>query len=153
MRAPDVEVGLDDLGPAVEVMDRLVAAGAGWIDVVPAGAEPPPPTSIWGRINGRGPGVPRLTWTAPSTRRRRSEPAALGIEHPAGPRALSRLAAAGHGLPAGWRRLQDHPMRGLVVEPPPDAAPADVLGWGLRAVCLLAGLDATRFAVSVRGLG
>lgn len=150
---PDLEVGLDDLAPAVAAMDRLAAEGGGWLDVVPAGVDPPPPTSIWGRINGRGPSVPRLTWTAPTTGRRRPEPAALGIEHASGPRALERLAGLGLPLPAGWRRLQDHPMRGLVVEPDGEAANADVLRWGLRAVQLLAAPDAARFAVRVRGSG
>lgn len=146
---PDLEVDLDDLTLAAEAMDRLAAAGGGWIDVVPAGVDPPPPTSIWGRINGRGPSVPRLTWTAPTTGRRR-EQAALGIEHATGTKAFDRLAAAGHPTPAGWRRLQDHPMRGLVVEPAPDATATDVLRWGLRAVQVLAAPDVARFAVRVR---
>lgn len=140
-----------DLTPVIDTMGRLSDAGRGWIDVTPAGMEPPAPTSVWGRINGRGPSVPRLTWTAPQSGRRRPEPAALGIEHPSGPRALARLDAAGHPLPAGWRRLQDHSMRGLVVQPPADATPGAVFGWGLRAVQVLGGIDSTRWTVRVLG--
>jgi hypothetical protein len=140
-----------DLAPVIEVMDRLTAAGKGWIDVTPAGMEPPAPTSVWGRINGRGPTVPRLTWTAPQEARRKPEPAAIGIEHPSGPRALARLDAAGHPLPAGWRRLQDHSMRGLVLEPPSDARLGVVFGWSLRAVQILGGIDSTRWTVRVLG--
>ena len=46
---------------------------------------------------------------------------------------------AGHPLPAGWIRLQDHAMRGLVVVPPPDADAAVVVRWALGAVEALVG--------------
>ena len=43
-------------------------------------------------------------------------------------------------LPDGWVVAQDHPKRGLVVHPAPDAGPEEVLEWLLRvgdAVCRL----------------
>lgn len=147
------EITPTDLAAATEAMAQLSVDGRGWLDITPAGVEPPPPTSVWGRINGRGPTTPRLTWTAPRSDRRRSEPAAIGIEHASGPKALNRLERAGHPLPSGWRRVQDHPMRGLVVEPPEDAGPDEVLGWALRAVTILGAPDVERWTVRVLGAG
>ena len=46
------------------------------------------------------------------------EPDSLGIEHDAGRFAATQLADAGVPLPSGWRRLGDHPRRGLVLELP-----------------------------------
>ncbi|MBK5223490.1 MAG: hypothetical protein JJE52_11575 [Acidimicrobiia bacterium] len=131
-----------DLAAVVDTMGALVDARAGWINVTPAEAEPAPPTSVWGRISGRGPDVPRITWTAPAERRGKVEPAQLGIEHPAGGKSVQQLAEAGLPLPAGWLRSQDHPMRGLVVVPATDAEPGDVLRWALDAVEVLTGWPA-----------
>jgi hypothetical protein len=150
-RAP-FDITPTDMSAATTAMVELTAAGRGWLDLIPAGAEPPRPTSVWGRIDGRGPSVPRLTWTAPRTDRRKPEPAALGIEHATGIKAIARLTASGHPLPEGWRRLQDHPMRGLVVEPAADADPAAVLAWGLRAVVVLGAADPDGWTVQVLGI-
>jgi hypothetical protein len=146
------EISALDMSAATDAMARLTAEGRGWLDITPAGVDPPPPTSVWGRINGRGPTTPRLTWTAPRAGRRTPEPAAIGIEHASGPKALNRLALAGHPLPGRWHRLQDHPMRGLVVQPPADAPPEEVLGWALRAVTILGAPDAERWTVRVLGV-
>jgi hypothetical protein len=148
----DLEVSTDDLSAATHVMAELTAAGQGWLDITPAGVDPPPPTSVWGRINGRGPSTPRLTWTARRPGSRRAEPAAVGIEHASGPKAIDRLTLAGHPLPKGWHRLQDHPMRGLVLEPPADADPAVVLAWSLRAVAILGAEDTDRWTVRILGI-
>jgi hypothetical protein len=46
------------------------------------------------------------------------------------------LAERGIPLPEGWRRLQDHPKRGLVLIPTPGASDDEldaVLDWLLRA--------------------
>lgn len=149
----EFEASDDDLSAVTATMAELAAAGRGWIDITVAGVDPPAPTSVWGRINGRGPTSPRLTWTAPQTGKRRTEPAALGIEHPSGPKAIDRLANAGHPLPPGWQRIQDHPMRGLVVQPPVDAPRRDVLAWGLGALAILGAPDAHRWRVRVLGRG
>jgi hypothetical protein len=147
----DLEISTDDLSAATAVMAELAVAGRGWLDITPAGVDPPPPTSVWGRMNGRGPSTPRLTWTAPQPGRRRAEPAAVGIEHASGPKAIDRLTLAGHPLPRGWHRLQDHPMRGLVLQPPADARPDDVLMWGLRAVAILGSPGTQRWTVRILG--
>lgn len=143
MTAPQTStfVGTDPAA-VVATMATLTERRSGWINVTPAEAEPAPPTSVWGRISGRGPDVPRITWTAPTERRSRVEPAQLGIEHPAGGKSVQQLADAGLVLPAGWVRTQDHPMRGLVVVPAADAEPTQVLRWALEAVEILTGWPA-----------
>lgn len=128
-----------DRSAVTAAMTELATAERGWVDITPDDVDPPAPTSVWGRISGRGPSVPRITWTAPHRTRSRLSPAELGIEHAAGTKSLERLAGEGHHLPPGWRRLQDHPMRGLVLQPPAEAADEDVLAWALGAVHLLTG--------------
>lgn len=142
-----------DLTPLRAALESLVAAGAGWVNLTPADADPPAPASVWGRINGRGPEVPRVTWTAPS-HGRREQPAQLGVEHPSGGKALLRLADAGLGLPEGWTRLQDHAMRGLVVVPAAGTDVIDALRWALEAAEHLSGWAADgRWRAEVHGTG
>lgn len=116
-------------------MVALTEEASGWINLTP-GLDvdvPPPPRSPLAAIFGsRGPPVPIGTW-APAQGR---EPASVGIQHSQGTRTAALLAARGVAVPPGWRRLQDHPKRGLVLVPAP-AASADqldaVLDWLLRA--------------------
>lgn len=131
-----------DLSVAVEKLEALSVAGKGWVNITPAEVEAPKRTSIWGRINGRGPEVPRLTWTAPKRKGNKSAPAQLGIEHAAGTKALAQLAAANHPLPPRWQRLQDHPMRGLVLIPNVECDAHETLVWALGAVEILSGFPA-----------
>lgn len=143
MSAPEVHrVDGADLAPIVAVMDELADAGVGWVNLWPADAEAPPHQSVWGNISGRGPAVPRITWTAPQVGRRRARPAQLGIEHAAGGKVLARLDELEHPLPAGWLRIQDHAMRGLVLVPAVADETVDVLTWALRAVELMTGIPA-----------
>ncbi len=116
-------------------MATMTGAGSGWINLSP-GLDvdvPPPPRSGLGWLLGsRGPTVPLATW-APAHRR---DPATVGIHHGEGPRAVTLLADRGVVLPDGWRRVQDHPKRGLVVVPTPATSEAQldaVLEWLLRA--------------------
>jgi hypothetical protein len=93
---------------------------------------PPARSALASLVGSRGPTVPLATWT-PAGRR---EPATVGIHHGEGPRGVDLLAERGVALPEGWRKLQDHPKRGLVLVPPPAATPAEVdpvLAWVLRA--------------------
>lgn len=147
---PDIEVleiAGDRPGELVARMDELAAAGAGWVNLQPGidpddvpRAEP----GLFGVFSGRGPVVPVATWTAAGPPRRRGPaPEEVGIQHPAGPRAAARLADAGHGVPAGWRVVQDHPRRGLVVQVPPGTAHGDVAAWLLRATAALAAVPVT----------
>ncbi|MGY6501722.1 MAG: hypothetical protein ACXIVQ_12645 [Acidimicrobiales bacterium] len=144
----ELHVHRDDLGPLAAEIRRLTAAGRGWINVASAEGDldllvstQSVPGMIFGRVGGRGPANPKITWTAPQTRRRTVEPAALGIEHPAGSKARDQLASAGLPVPPGWPVLQDHALRGLVVVPPDDSDPADVMAWAIDAATILAGTD------------
>lgn len=140
-----------DLSVLRQALASMLERGAGWVNLTPADVEPPAPTSVWGRINGRGPEVPRITWTAPR-HGRKEEPAQVGVEHATGGKALVRLAEAGLGLPPGWLRLQDHAMRGVVAVPPTGTDPEVVLRWALAAAEHLTGWAADdRWRAEVHG--
>jgi hypothetical protein len=130
-----VEFNEQRRSPIVTRMAAMTGAGSGWINLSP-GLDvdvPPPPRSGLGWLLGsRGPTVPLATWS-PAQRR---DPATVGIHHGEGPRAVALLADRGVALPDGWRRVQDHPKRGLVVVPTPATSEAQldaVLDWLLRA--------------------
>jgi hypothetical protein len=122
-------------GPVVERMQAMATAAAGWINLTPGldvDVPPPPRSALASLFTSRGPTVPLGTW-APARRR---DPATVGIHHGEGPRAIALLAERGVALPDGWRRLQDHPKRGLVLIPAPATSGAeldDVLAWLLQA--------------------
>jgi hypothetical protein len=135
----------DELDQLAGEMARLADAGRGWINLVPEGVERAElaavrsvPGMIFGRVGGRGAPAPKITWTAPEVKRRRTEPAHLGIEHPAGAKARQQLREAGHPVPAGWSVVQDHSLRGLVVVPVLDADPVTVIRWAIDAATILA---------------
>lgn len=113
-------------------MTTMATAQKGWINFTPGlDVDIPPPSRspLASLFTGRGPEVPMATWSPGDGRR---EPATIGIEHARGPRALEQLAEAGIHLPEHWRKLQDHPKRGLVCAVP--AEPLDgALAWLLRA--------------------
>jgi hypothetical protein len=120
------------------VVDRMVAmseARSGWINLSPGlDVDVPPPTrsGLVSLLGSRGPTVPLGTWSAAQAR----QPATVGVHHGEGPKGLALLAERGVELPDGWRRLQDHPKRGLVLVPTGDASPDEldgVLAWVLRA--------------------
>jgi hypothetical protein len=115
-------------------MATMTGAGAGWVNLSPGLDVDVPPTdsALGSLLSGRGPTVPLATW-APAHGR---EAANIGIQHGQGPRAVALLAERGVPLPDGWRVVQDHPRRGLIVTPSagqqPDALDG-VLGWLLAA--------------------
>jgi hypothetical protein len=130
-----VEFHEDRRSAVVDRMSAYTAAGGGWINLSPGldvDVPPPPRSALAGLIGARGPTVPLSTWT-PAQRR---DPATVGIQHGEGPRAIDLLTERGASLPDGWRKVQDHPKRGLVVVPPEattlEALDA-VLEWVLRA--------------------
>jgi hypothetical protein len=140
-----IEFGLDDLGAVVDRMADIVAAGGGWINILPTVADdvdvPPTPGPL-AVFTARGPAVPLGTWT-PATTGRRPESSSVGIQHAAGTKALDGLAAAGLPLPAGWVRLADHPRRGLVVRVADDTPLDQVLDWLVTAMARLARVPLT----------
>jgi hypothetical protein len=128
-------------------MAKMAAARQGWVNLSPGLAvdTPPLPRSALGSLfSARGPAVPLGTWSAPGRSGR--DPSTIGIQHGQGPRVLQQLDEAGLGLPEGWRRLQDHPRRGLVCVVPASDDPEDldaVLGWLLQATGWLCPLPRT----------
>jgi hypothetical protein len=123
----------------VHRMALMAEAGSGWINLSPGldvDVPPPPRSALASLVGARGPTVPLATW-APATRR---DPATIGIHHGEGPRTIAQLAERGIALPEGWRRLQDHPKRGLVLVPTPGTSDDEldaVLDWLLRATGVL----------------
>jgi hypothetical protein len=135
-----IEFTTEAVEPVTARMDDLAAAGRGWMNLLPEVVEEEgstPPSAIGSLFRATGPPVPMATWLAPQQRRDRLEPATVGVQHGAGPRALERLAEGGLGLPPGWAQVQDHTRRGLVVRVAGSAAPPAVLDWMLAAVGLL----------------
>lgn len=127
----ELEIGPDELDRAVDALVR-VADRAGWLNCSPVVADedrppPPGPFAVFGAL---GPAIPLATYV-PSHRGRGGAPVAAeaGIQHGSGRRAALRLRESGPGIPAGWRVVQDHPRRGLVVRLPEGTADGDVLHW------------------------
>ena len=105
----------DDLGPV------LAALGdGGWVNLQPevdeAAAQEEQGSGFFAAFGARGPAVPFCTWL-PAER-------SAGIQHATGPKLARRV-----DVPAGWRVVQDHPKRGLVVQVGRDVPSEDVLRW------------------------
>lgn len=137
----------DDPGEVVARMEAMAAEHRGWINLRPlvheegeGGEAPVRPAGLFGVFGGAGPPVPLCTWTPGERRRRSVDRASVGVQHAVGPKVVRWLAEFGTPVPDGWVVGQDHPKRGLVVHPPPEAGEAEVLEWLLRAgdaVCRL----------------
>lgn len=116
---------------------RTLAQGArGWITMVPhvpSGSEPAPAGLLSSLVSPPLHEAPLCTWLPGRPGRRGRRPDELGIQHATGTKAAARLADAGFPVPPGWRVRQDHPRRGLVVEPPVGTAPEEELAWLLAA--------------------
>lgn len=127
-------------------MDRLGSAHDGWINfrpAVPPEDEPPPPTGLGALFSTARYDVPICTWVAGKVGRNGVEPDSLGVQHAAGPEVFAHLATIGISVPAGWRRVQDHPRRGLVVRPVPGTAHAEELSWLLEVGAALSAIRLT----------
>lgn len=142
-----VEFDADRPDEVVSLMETMAQLQEGWINfepAIPVEEMPPPGGGIFSIFSGRGPAVPLGTWTAPSTPRRgRSEPALIGLQHPAGGKAKPLLEQFGHPVPEGWPVTQDYVKKGMVIAVPPTAASDDVVRWLLRAATLLSGVNLT----------
>jgi hypothetical protein len=130
-----VEFHEDRRTAVVTRMEAAAATGRGWINLSPGlDVDVPPPerTPLASLIGARGPIVPLGTWS-PAHKR---DPATVGVQHSQGTKAIETLAERGVPVPEGWRRLQDHPKRGLVLIPTAAATAEQldaVLDWLLRA--------------------
>lgn len=127
----------------LEWMDRLSAAGDGWINLLPGvdedeAEEPTSPGAFAALFGPSQAPVTMCTWMPARPGRRGSEEVTVGIMHPRGRFAVRQLEELGIPLPGGWRVRQDHARRGLIVLAPRQASHASVLGWALRAGAALA---------------
>jgi hypothetical protein len=131
VRRDVVELFGGDVSPLLPHLD-----GAAFVNLQPGVDEHEvPQTSVFGSwFTARGPFVPLATWT----------PDEVGLQHATGPKALDRLAELGHPKPDTWRKVADHPKRGIVLKPPPDEDPAVALRWLARAAELLCMIEITR---------
>ncbi|HEX4217848.1 MAG TPA: hypothetical protein VHZ02_05750 [Acidimicrobiales bacterium] len=145
-RPDEIEFLPDQLTPVLDRMAAVTAAGSGWINIRPiieAEHEPPPPgpLSIFGGSIHK---VPTVTWMPGKVERSGSIAATrIGLQHSGGPRLAAQLRDLGLPLPEGWRVVQDHPRRGLVVKLPDGADDAGVLDWLIRAAGTLCAVPQT----------
>lgn len=131
--AEEIHFDEDDLSSLARRMVALAGTESGWINFSPEvehGHEPPPRSFGSILFSSRGAPVPLVTWSAPEEP---GGPATIGIQHGAGPKALTQLAERDLALPAGWWKRSDHPRRGLVVTVPAEVDAEDVLWWLLSA--------------------
>lgn len=130
---------------------------AGWLTLealFDADDVPPARSSFLELFSGRGPSSPDVSWVPGERKGETVTPTSVGIRHGSGIRAVARLAEAGHTVPDGWRVVQDHPRRGLVLELDGDPEPARVLEWSVLAARLLSEIQLTgrwRATLHLRG--
>ena len=142
----ELEFRADAAEAVVARMEGLLTRRDGWVNLQPGIPEkdaPPAPSGLAALFGSPSFPVPVCTWVPGRAGLRGLAPDTIGIQHATGPKAVRRLAEQGVPLPAGWRWRQDHPRRGLVVELPPDTAPAEVLDWLLRAGAALSTVTGT----------
>jgi len=135
-----VDFAAGELAPVVAYMERLAAAGDGWINLVPRIAdndERPTSLGFFALFSGGGSGAVMCTWIPGHHGRRGDVESSLGITHVTGRRAVAELRSLGVPVPATWRVEQDHPRRGLVVRIPVAESYDVVLNWASRAVAAL----------------
>jgi hypothetical protein len=126
-----IEFAGDDTAALVGRMRTLAVDRSGWVNVRPLvdAEELPRRRGLDALLNA---GLPLLaigTWIPGAGNRRGREPDTVGIQHPTGRRVATRLVEAGLRPPEGWRGIQDHARRGLIVELPEGTDPARVLAW------------------------
>ena len=132
---------------AQAAVGELFAARSGWINLYPEVDEDEAaavtPSAVASIFRAPGPPIPQGTLIAPTDGRRGPKPAQLGMTHGVGTMVMRRLAAEGLERPEGWKVVQDHVRRGLVLrlDDPPD--PEAALTWALRAGTLLCPINTT----------
>ena len=110
-----VEFHRDDRRAVVEQMMEL-SDGRGWINFdagVDEDVPVPARSGLFSVFSGRGPDLPHCNWVPAA-----GGPTSIGVQYASGVGAVKRLAGSGVTVPAGWRVLQDHPRRGLVIAVP-----------------------------------
>ncbi len=146
-RPEQIEFQASDPSPVVQVWEELVEARAGWVNLFPEVDEDDAvavtPSAVAALFRAPGPPIPQATLIAPTDGRRGRKPAQLGITHGVGTMVVRRLASEGLGLPDGWKVVQDHVRRGVVLrlDDPPDGLAA--VTFALQAGVLLCPIATT----------
>lgn len=146
-RPEQIEFTVTDPTAVVEAIGELVDARGGWVNLHPEvdadEAAAVTPSAVGALFRAPGPPIPQVTLIAPTEGRRGRTAAQLGLSHGVGSAVVRRLASEGLALPEGWKVVQDHVRRGLVVrlDDPPDVDRA--LTWALRAGTLLCPIATT----------
>ncbi len=127
---------LDEVAEVLASMEAAARTGRGWVNVQAElgrrdrGAPHLGPDALLpaqhprrrpGHLDAARPAAPRLA-------------ADLGVQHRLGAKLLPLFDDFGIERPDTWRRLQDSPRRGLVVEVPADDPHDEVLRWLLRVI-------------------
>ena len=144
----DFGLGSEVAAEVEAAMTRLAEELDGWVTFEPLfddEAIPPISRSWLDVFSARGPALPDASWVPGERRGDRVTPLSVGLRHPSGGRVVGRLNDAGLPVPEGWRMVQDHPKRGLVIEARPgtpvDAGP--LLEWMLAALGALTPMPLT----------
>lgn len=142
----ELEFRVDDSAVVLASMERLAERHRGWLNLQPGIREedaPPPATGLGLLFSTTVHEVPVCTWVPGHLGRHGLEPDSVGVQHATGTRVVARLAGLGVPLPEGWRWVQDHPRRGLVVRTPVGTPHAEQLTWLLEAGTVLATVPLT----------
>jgi len=143
----EIEVTAAEPGPAVEALRELVAAPGGWMNLKPEVSEDDAvavtPSAIGAMFRTAGPPIPQVTFMAPTEGRRGRKPAQLGISHGVAAMVVRRLAADGMALPEGWKVVQDHVRRGLIVRLADPFDEAEAVDWAIRAATAMCPIPTT----------
>ena len=124
----------------VEVMRGLARDRSGWVNLQAVGEDPdnapeivPGRAGMFAWLTSRRITVPVATWVPGLATRHGHDADSIGIQHDAGRFAARQLEEAGVVVPSSWRRMADHPRRGLVFEFPDGIDAADILEWLFKA--------------------
>jgi len=147
-RTVDFGAGSEARQEVVDAMVGLITGLDGWVTFEPLFDEEslPPVRASWLDVfSARGPVIPDASWVPGERKGERVTPLSIGLRHPSGGRAMPRLTEVGHVVPEGWRMVQDHPKRGLVLEARPGVeVDADAtLDWMFDALAALTPMPLT----------
>ncbi len=126
-----------DTAGVAGALSQLREAGSGWVNLLPGidedAVDVDPPAGLFAFFGNRAPPVTMATIMPPKRDRGGTEGLTVGLMHPTGAKAVTRLAEVGVVVPEGWVVRQDHVRRGLVLRTPVGALESDVVTWCVRA--------------------
>ncbi|MCL4421841.1 MAG: hypothetical protein M1115_01505 [Actinobacteria bacterium] len=136
-REPDVLLGR---------MAELAESRSGWVNLQPGihpEDEPPASSGLLDLFEPHAAEIPICTWVPGRSKRRKTLPDTIGVQHASGTKVVARLDFLGVGMPSGWRWVQDHPRRGLVILLPQGASLQRVVDWLFSAAEALSPVELT----------